>query len=251
MVAFRSFLFNVVALILHLFLLLGMLVLLPLPRRWMQVTVAAWTWTMKIGLRYIVGLELEARGLANRPKGAAVYASKHQSAWDTFVFYLLLDDPNYIMKTELRRIPFWGWYADKCGAIFIDRAGGAGALKRLVRDVRDRLAKGRQVIIFPEGTRTAPGARRPYLPGVAAIYAMTAAPVVPVAVNSGLFWGRHSFLKEPGVVTLEFLPAMPKGLKREAFMAELAKRIETATDALVAEARARSPRLKAEDAKAP
>jgi 1-acyl-sn-glycerol-3-phosphate acyltransferase len=246
MIAVRSFLFNVVALILHIFLLIGMLVLLPLPRPWMQKTVRLWTLTMKIGLLWIVGLDFEARGLENRPKGAALYVSKHQSAWDTFAFYLLLDDPNYTMKTELRRIPLWGWYADKCGAVFIDRAGGAGALKRLVRDVQDRLARGRQVIIFPEGTRTAPGARRPYLPGVAAIYSTTTAPVVPVAVNSGLFWGRRSFAKQPGRVTVEFLPAMPQGLARDAFMAELERRIETATDALVAEARARFPHLPAE-----
>jgi 1-acyl-sn-glycerol-3-phosphate acyltransferase len=197
-------------------------------------------------LRYIVGLDLQARGLEHRPPGAAVIACKHQSAWDTFVFYLLLDDPNYVMKTELMRIPFWGWYARKCGAIAVDRSGGAGALKRLVREAEDRLAKGRQVIMFPEGTRTAPGARRPYQPGIAAIYKATEAPVVPVAVNSGLFWGRRSFRKLPGVVTLEFLPAMPKGLARDAFMSELANRIETASDALVAEAKARFPHLAAD-----
>ncbi|MBI2978289.1 MAG: 1-acyl-sn-glycerol-3-phosphate acyltransferase [Rhodospirillales bacterium] len=220
-----------------------MLVLLPLPRRWMQATVRLWTQTIRFGLHHIVGLDFEARGLEHRPAGAAVIACKHQSAWDTFVFYLLLNDPNYIMKTELMRIPLWGWYARKCGAISVDRTGGAAALKKMVRDIEDRLARGRQVIVFPEGTRTAPGTRRPYQPGIAAIYKQTQAPVVPVAVNSGLFWGRRSFRKNPGVVTLQFLAPMPKGLKRDAFMAELEKRIETATDALVAEARARFPHL--------
>jgi len=243
MMLVRSLSFNVVSVVLHVFLLVGMMVLLPLPRQWMQATVQTWTHMIRIGLRHIVGLDFEVRGLEHRPRGAAVIACKHQSAWDTFVFYLLLDDPNYVMKTELMRIPFWGWYARKCGAISVDRTGGAGALKKLVRDVQDRVADGRQVIMFPEGTRTAPGTRRPYQPGIAAIYRATEAPVVPVAVNSGLFWGRRSFLKQPGVVTLEFLPAMPRGLDRNAFLAELANRIETATDALVGEARARFPHL--------
>jgi 1-acyl-sn-glycerol-3-phosphate acyltransferase len=243
MVPVRSFLFNIYSLFLHLLILVGMLVLLPLPRRWMQATVRLWTRAIRLGLKYIVGLDYEVRGLENRPKGAAVFACKHQSAWDTFAFYVLAEDPNYIMKKELMQLPLWGWYARKCGAISIDRAGGAGALKRMVRDTQDRMAKGRQVIIFPEGTRTAPGTRHPYQPGVAAIDAATTAPVVPVAVNSGLFWGRRSFRKRSGLITIQFLPAMPKGLKRAAFMAELEKRIETATDALVAEARVRFPHL--------
>jgi len=243
MILFRSLLFNLFSIVLHVILLVGMLMLLPLPRKWMQATVRLWTRTIRAGLRHIVGLDFEARGLEHRPVGAAVIACKHQSAWDTFVFYVLLRDPNYIMKTELMQLPLWGWYARKCGAISVDRAGGAAALKKMVRDVKDRLAKGRQVIVFPEGTRTAPGTRRPYQSGIAAIYKQIEAPVVPVAVNSGLFWRRRSFSKQPGVVVLQFLPAMPKGLTRDAFMAELETRIETATDALVAEARARFPHL--------
>lgn len=243
MIWIRSLAFNVFSLFLHVILLFGMLTLLPLPRRWMQATVRLWTRTVGIGLKAIVGLDFEVRGREHLPTGAAVIASKHQSAWDTFVFYLLLDDPNYVMKKELFRIPFWGWYARKCGAISVDRMGGVGALKRLVRDVEDRMTKGRQVIVFPEATRTAPGTRRPYQPGIAAIYQKTEAPVVPVAINSGLFWGRRAFTKLPGTVTIEFLPAMPKGLERDAFMAELQDRIETATDALIAEARARNPHL--------
>ena len=111
----------------------------------------------------------------------------------------------------------------------------------MVRDVEDRLSKDRQVIIFPEGTRAQPGTRHPYLPGIAAVYARTKAPVVPVALNSGLFWGRRSFNKKPGVITIEFLEPMPQGLDRRRFMDELEKRIETATDALIAEAHSRFP----------
>ena len=199
----RSVLFNAFILVLHAALVVGMLVLLPFPRRWMQATVRAWTDVLRGGLKAIVGLDLEVRGRDNLPQGACVIASKHQSALDTFVFYLLLNDPNYVMKKELMRIPVWGWHARKCGAISIDREGGAGALKQLVRDIEDRMKGGRQVIVFPEGTRTAPGTRHPYNPGIAALYTRIQAPVVPVALNSGLFWGRRSFNKKPGVVTIE------------------------------------------------
>ena len=244
---FRSVLFNAFFLVLHAALVVGMLVLLPFPRRWMQVTVRLWTNVLRLGLRVIVGLELDVRGLDNLPQGACVIASKHQSALDTFVFYLLLNDPNYVMKKELMRIPVWGWHARKCGAISIDRDGGAGALKQMLRDTDDRLAGDRQVIIFPEGTRTAPGARHPYNPGIAAVYARIKAPLVPVALNSGLFWGRRSFNKKPGVITVEFLPPMPSGLDRGPFMSELEKRIETATEKLVVEAKTRFPHVSEAD----
>ena len=244
---FRSVLFNAFFLVLHAALVVGMLVLLPFPRRWMQVTVRLWTNVLRLGLRVIVGLELDVRGLDNLPQGACVIASKHQSALDTFVFYLLLNDPNYVMKKELMRIPVWGWHARKCGAISIDRDGGAGALKQMLRDTDDRMARARQVIIFPEGTRTAPGARHPYNPGIAAVYARIKAPLVPVALNSGLFWGRRSFNKKPGVITVEFLPPMPPGLDRGPFMSELEKRIETATEKLVAEAKTRFPHVSEAD----
>jgi len=243
----RSILFNAFFFVLHMVLVLGMVVLLPFPRPWMQGTVRFWTRVLRVGAGIIVGLEIEFRGRQNCPKGAAVLACKHQSALDTFAFYLVLDDPNYILKKELMRIPLWGWHARKCGAIGVDRLGGAAALKKMVRDTRDRLARDRQVIIFPEGTRTRPGERRPYNPGVAAIDAATEHPVVPVAVNSGLFWGKRSFIKQPGLIVFEFLEPMPKGLKRRQFMAELESRIETATDRLTAEARQRFPHLPGSD----
>lgn len=240
---FRSVLFNVFFMVLHAALVVGMVALLPFPRRWMQATVRLWTDVLRVGLKLIVGLDLEVRGRDNLPQGACVIASKHQSALDTFVFYLLLNDPNYVMKKELMRIPVWGWHARKCGAISIDRDGGAGALKQMLRDTEDRMARARQVILFPEGTRTAPGTRHPYNPGIAAVYTRIKAPVVPVALNSGLFWGRRSFNKKPGVITVEFLPPMPPGLDRAQFMSELENRIETATDKLVAEARERFPHV--------
>ena len=243
MLIFRSVLFNAVFLVYHLALILGLTALIPFPRVWSQGVVRVWTIGVKAILKVIVGLDVEFRGLQNLPQGPCVIVSKHQSAWDTFAFYVLLDDPNYILKKELTRIPFWGWCALSCGAISVDRSGGGSALKQLLRDTKDRLAKGRQVVIFPEGTRTAPGVRKEYFPGVAAIDGYTEVSVVPVALNSGLFWGRGSFLKKPGVITIEILPPMPKGLKRRQFMADLERRIEGASDKLMDEARERFPGL--------
>jgi 1-acyl-sn-glycerol-3-phosphate acyltransferase len=149
MIFIRSILFNAFFLIFHLFLVVGMLVLLPFPRRWMQATVRLWTNVLGAGLNLIVGLDIEVRGLEKLPRSAAVIACKHLSAWDTFVFYRLARDPNYVMKKELMDMPVWGWHARKCGAISVDRDGGPGALKQMVRDTEDRLSDGRQVIIFP------------------------------------------------------------------------------------------------------
>ncbi|MCP5366530.1 MAG: 1-acyl-sn-glycerol-3-phosphate acyltransferase [Hyphomicrobiales bacterium] len=235
----RSLLFNVYFFAWLIFVLLLMWLFLPFPRAVMQEVVRVWSRGLQVGARLLVGIRYEVRGRENLPAGAAVIASKHQSAWDTAIFYMLLPDPIYIMKQELMRIPLWGWYARKCQAIGVDRAGGASALKAMVRDTLAALDRDRQVIIFPEGTRTPPGTRRPYHPGVAAIYARSAAPLVPVALNSGLFWGRRSFLKHPGTITLEFLEPIPPGLPRKAFVAALQDRIETGTDRLVAEARQR------------
>jgi 1-acyl-sn-glycerol-3-phosphate acyltransferase len=228
---------------------MGMILLLPFPRMAMQWAVRNWSWVQHWALKVLVGLDFEVRGRENIAGGAAIYASKHQSAWDTYAYYLLFPDPAYIMKVELMRIPVWGWMAKKCEAISVDRAGGAGALKTLVRDVKNRLAAGRQVIIFPEGTRTEPGRSLPYQPGIAALYSQCDAPVVPVALNSGLFWGRRNFRKQPGSIIIEFLPAIPAGLRRREFMQTLESRIEEAADRLADEARASHPWLPApEDA---
>ncbi|MDA0305259.1 MAG: lysophospholipid acyltransferase family protein [Proteobacteria bacterium] len=244
MIVLRSIAFNIFFFVFHLALVMVMTMLLAFPRRLEQRVVRLWTHLLGKALKTIVGLDIEIRGRENLPPGAIVIVSKHQSAWDTFVFYTLVDDPNYILKKELIDIPFWGWCAAKCGAIGVDRDGGASALKKMVRDTQDRIGKGRQVIIFPEGTRAKPGKRHPYHPGIAAIYGHTDAPVIPVALNSGLFWGRGSFVKYPGVVTIEFLSPMPAGLKRREFMIDLERRIEGASDALLAEAKAKFSYLK-------
>ncbi|CCQ74746.1 1-acyl-sn-glycerol-3-phosphate acyltransferase [Magnetospira sp. QH-2] len=235
MMFLRSLLFNIYFVIGQAFFVFAMFLSIPFPQPVIQWIVKRWAGSLHLAMHWIAGIKFEVRGKEHIPEGACVIAGKHQSAWDTFAFYLFLYDPNYVLKIELTRIPMWGSCSKKAGAIAVDREAGASALKMLVREVKDRMTKGRQVIIFPEGTRTAPGTRLPYHPGIAAVYGAIEQPVIPVAINSGLFWGRRTFLRYPGTITMEILPPMPKGLKRREFMAELEQRIETATDRLMVE----------------
>ena len=261
MIVLRSLLFNVYFFTLTAAGLLGYWVLLPLSRATFQNAVRLWQRLVFGGLKVLCGITWEVRGRERIPKGAAVFACKHQSAWDTMAFYALVADPAYVLKKELTQIPFWGWYVQKTRQIVVDRRAGMKALKDLAAFAKTLLAEGRQVVIFPQGTRVAPsGARmkdspggvmpsgmhshdRPYQPGVYAIYDSADAPVFPVALNSGLFWGRRNFRKYPGTITLEILEPMPKGMDRKPFTAELERRIEAASTRLAEEARARFPGL--------
>jgi len=190
-------------------------------------------------LRWIVGLDYQVRGREHLPAGPAIIAMKHQSAWDTLATTVLFPDCAAVIKSELGWLPFYGWYVVKAGSITVDRGAGARALKRMVARAQRVAAAGRTIVIFPQGTRTALGAKPPYLPGIAALYQQLKLPVVPVAVNSGLFWGRRHFMRQPGTVLVEILPPIPPGRPRPTFMTELERSIETATDALVSEGRAR------------
>ncbi len=189
-------------------------------------------------LRVLCGLGFRELGTEHLPKGQAVIASKHQSAWETLFLTRRFDFPAYVLKRELLALPLFGAFLRAAGMIAIDRAAGPSALKQMLRELRATLGHGRNVVIFPEGTRVAPGKRHKYHSGIAAIYAVLGLPVVPVALNSGLFWGRRAFLKRPGTITIQYLPAIPPGLERKTFMAELERRIETASDALLKQPRA-------------
>jgi 1-acyl-sn-glycerol-3-phosphate acyltransferase len=191
------------------------------------------------GLRVLIGLTYEVRGTERLPATPAIIASKHQSAWETLTLHLLVHDLAVGLKHELTRVPLLGWYFVKGGAIRIDRGGAARALRSLVEGARRAAARGCSILIFPEGTRRAPDDPPDYKPGVAALYEALHLPVVPVALNSGLFWGRRSFLKRPGRVVVEFEEPIPPGLARRQLMAELERRTETATARLVAEGRER------------
>jgi len=192
-----------------------------------------WARFVLFGLRWIAGVKVEVRGLEHRPAGPALIAAKHQGMLDVIAPFAFLDDACFVMKKELMPLPFFGWFAWKTKMIAVDRAAHAKALKDMVRQTRARLAEGRQILIFPEGTRTTPGEPADYKPGVAAIYRDVDAPCWPVATNSGVHWPAHGFKRYPGTVVFEFLPPIPAGLKRAAFMAELESRIETASTALL------------------
>ncbi len=184
-------------------------------------------------MRVICGTRLEVRGRENLPTGPALIASKHQSAWDTFGIVPLTRDPAMVMKQELLSVPLYGWFSKKFEMIFVQRDLGPTALRRMAWDAAQRAAQGRDVVIFPEGTRRAPGAAPAYKPGVYLLYDSLKLPCVPVALNSGLFWPRRSLIRRPGTIVVEFLPAIPPGLPRRAFMAQLQERIETASARLL------------------
>jgi 1-acyl-sn-glycerol-3-phosphate acyltransferase len=187
-------------------------------------------------LRATCGVRLELRGMENLPPGPCVIAAKHQSAFDTIVWLGLLPDPAYVLKKELLSIPLYGWHVRKMAMIPVDRDGGGSALRTMLRTAQGVLADGRQVVIFPEGTRTAPGQRVPYHPGVVAIAGASTAPVIPVATDSGRIWGRRAFLKRPGAIHISVLPPLPPGLPRARLLAALEDAIETESDRLLAEA---------------
>jgi 1-acyl-sn-glycerol-3-phosphate acyltransferase len=206
---------------------------LLMPHAAAMVVIRMWARFVLFGLRWIAGVKVEFRGLEHRLPGPVLVAGKHQGMLDIVVPFLLFDDPAMVMKKELMPLPFIGWFAAKTKMIPVDREAHAKALKELVRNARTRLAEGRQIVIFPEGTRTAPGAAPDYKHGVAALYRDLDVPCVVMATNSGVHWPAHGFRRYPGTVVFEFLPPIPAGLKRGEFMALLQDRIETASTALL------------------
>jgi 1-acyl-sn-glycerol-3-phosphate acyltransferase len=222
----RSTLFNVAFFAFTAVASLVCLPLVPLLDRAGRLALLAWWAERVLGLlRIVVGIRVRVTGREHLPEdGPALIASKHQSAFDTIVWLTLLPRPAYVLKRTLLWIPIYGWYARATGMIAIDRTAGPAAIRHLIRAGEGAVAEGRQIIIFPEGTRTAPGERRPYQPGIAALYARSGLPVIPVATDSGLCWGRRAFHKHPGTITVAVLPPIPPGLPREAML----KRLETA-----------------------
>lgn len=191
----------------------------------------------------ICGAKIEWRGLENIPQGAVLVAAKHQSIWDTFVLPIRFPDFSYILKRELIWLPFFGWYLLAAEQIAIDRAKGGKQMPQLTAKAKAIFAQGRQLFIFPEGTRRPAGAPPAYKFGVAQLYAATGAPVLPVALNAGLFWPRRSFLIHPGTIIIEFLPVIPPGMQPRDFFRLLTERIETASNRLLDEAIAADPSL--------
>lgn len=239
MTLLRSLIFNIVFYVnLTLFLVLGS-VFFATPRKWSIRALQVWARSSLWWLRIICGTTIEVRGLQNIPAGAILVAGKHQSFWETFAILPYLDDPCMVLKKELTWIPFFGWFIFKFRMIAVERSAGSAALRKLMARGQAELARGRQIVIMPEGTRRSPDAPPDYKPGAAALYAVLGCPCLPFALNSGLYWPRRKFWRYPGAIILEFLPVIPQGLPRKAFQERLQNTIETATTRLVAEGRAK------------
>lgn len=191
------------------------------PRRVLELGVF-WVRLVLGGLGVLCGIRPVLVGAENlQREGPALIASQHQSAFDTLVWMTLLQRPSYVLKQELTRIPLFGPLLLVAGMIAVDRRGGPSALRSMLRDADRAVAERRQIVIFPEGTRVAEGTRVKLHPGVAALAARTALPVIPVATDSGRRWGRRSFRKLPGPIRIVVLPPLPPGLSRETLMREL------------------------------
>lgn len=212
--------------------------ILLMPRRFVVAWSLFWIDFCLWWLRITCRLTHRVGGLENMPAGPVIFACKHQSSWETLAFSRLFPGAATVMKRELVLIPVVGWAMARVGNIAVERGDGSKALRGLVKQAKATLAEGRSILIFPEGTRVAVGDERPYQVGTAALYRQLGVPVVPVALNSGLFWGRRKFIKRPGVIDVEILPAIPPGLSRDAFMTTLRERIEGATGRLVTSATA-------------
>ena len=243
MIFLRSLIYQVLFYALLVFWILVAIPTLPLPPRVFMGVAKMWGRSSIWLMRVVCNTRFEVRGLHNIPDGPLIVASKHQSMWETFALLQFFDSPLFIYKRELGRIPFFGWYLIKSKMIEVNRSGGVRALMDMSKRAAVAIRGGRQLIIFPEGTRRPVGAPPDYKSGVAQIYTMSNEPCLPVALNSGLFWPRRTFLRYPGTLVVEFLEPLPAGMDRKAFLPLLAERIETATNRLVAEGRAEQAKI--------
>jgi 1-acyl-sn-glycerol-3-phosphate acyltransferase len=202
--------------------------ILLLPKKYAVLSEKLWVKTVFWLMRTLLHLHVDIKGLHNLPKEPCLVASKHQSAWDTVFFMLLLGDPIMVLKRELTWIPFFGWYLIKLGMIQLTRSKGSKDIKNLLRQAKHVMSQGSFVVIFPEGTRTLPGERAPYKRGIGTLYEHLHVSVVPVALNSGVYWGRRDFRKFPGTIKVEILPPIAPGMTREMFMKTLENTMESA-----------------------
>ncbi len=198
--------------------------------RWMKVY-ARW---VRFTARVIVGLKTEVRGTP--PQGACLIASKHQSMLDSVILVSVLPAPRFIMKKQLGWIPLAGWHGLRAGFVPVDRGKRGSAIKKMLADVEGGATGPGQIIIYPQGTRVAPGVQMPYKMGTAALYGQLGQSCVPVATNVGVFWPRHGIYRKPGTAVIEFLPAIAPGLANNEFMAQVEAQVESASNRLMAEA---------------
>ena len=228
----RSILFFIVFYAWSCIILVGFSWVLFFPPKMVIHSAEVWCKGTRFLLRWIANIRVEIRGMENLPKkNGYIVASKHQSAMETLLFHSFLPNTIYVMKKSLFFLPLAGWYFYLSGCIAVDRKKGTSSLRKMFVQAKERLNKGFNIVIFPEGTRTAPGAKTKYNPGLAMIYEAVNVPVIPTALNTGYFWPKNSVKRYPGTVIIEFLPAIEPGLEKREFMRVLEERIETAVAA--------------------
>ena len=199
---------------------------------WALAVIRFWVRGVMALAKHIVGINAATTGHENLPQGACIIAAQHQSSYETYRMFLELDSPTFILKRELILIPLIGWFMTRIGVIGIDRNAGAGAMRKILREAQYALDSGNQLVIFPEGTRTAPGVTHPYQPGIAALYAHCSAPVIPMALNSGVLWGKTRLLKLPGTIEFCFLPPLQDGMGKDTMLRALRASIDSAAATL-------------------
>lgn len=241
MILVRQILFNVVFYgFTFLFCLLGLpSLILPRP---LYFKILLWYFrTVFLIEKYVLGLTYEVRGQEHLPSGGDyIIAAKHYSAYETMKLHILFPDPAIIMKRELKKIPLWGWHATKSDMIFIDRGSKDVAMRSIIDGALRMKSLGRPIIIFPQGTRVNVSdtiQNRPYKFGIMRMYEAVNLPIIPLAMNSGVYWGKDAFLKKPGTVIFEFLPAIPAGTDPQIAFTHLRDAIESQSNALVEEAK--------------
>jgi len=239
----RSLVFNILFYVVFLCWVVVALPTFLMPRSAMLRVASWWAASNVFLMRAICNIRVEFRGVEKIPKGPLIVASKHQSMWETISLLRFFEAPFFAVKRELKFIPIFGLFLIKTNMIAIDRSTGARALMKMARRAAGEVRRGRQFVIFPEGTRTAPGAPPKYKSGIALIYADCGVPCLPVALNSGLFWPRRTFMRYPGTLVVEFLDPLPPGLSREEFLARLKSTIEETSDRLVAAGQAEQAKL--------
>lgn len=234
MILLRSFLFNIVLWVMTILFTIFLLPFTFLPHHIMFIP-KVWSKTASWFLKVFIGIHYRIDGLENLPKGPFIIASKHQSAWETIAFNHIFPKPSFVLKKELASLFPISLHMKQAQMIPLDRKGGKDTLRSMVEKAKVVMESGRPLVIFPEGTRTAIGEKIPYKRGIYTLYKYLNVPVVPVALNSGLYWKRRGFVKYPGIIRVKILSPIPVGLAQDVFMKTLEQVIETESDKLIPE----------------
>jgi 1-acyl-sn-glycerol-3-phosphate acyltransferase len=231
MIFIRSVIFNICFALANIILCIGLLWSLLLPRHLTLKCILIYFKFVHILEKYILGLDYDVEGLENLPKsGSYIIAMKHQSTYETFKVFMIFGYVAIIMKRELSWIPLWGWYARKVKMIFVDRGGGLSALKSIITNAKPVIEEGRPILIYPQGTRVSIHdtiAERPYKQGSIRLYEAYNIPIVPVAVNTGKFWPKGSFVKRGGTAKFKIMPPIPAGLKPKEALKQMQETLES------------------------